>query len=186
MAVAGRKIRDRKVGTSMLLIFLPYLPWRIYLSVNGLTDRGDYSLSSLLDVSYLTAQSSKVPTAAERLMTALAGSWALTLAMVALMMLAAMLSRQYAILAFAAVWSLASLAGLTAIYWISTVDLSWLLNTSADRGTITIAVSLTTLAPLLAVAAWEQMASEELLSRRLSIFRFVFGRTPSAHAGRSP
>jgi hypothetical protein len=146
--------RPRHVRPLLALLPLPILaavPWQVWLRVEDVVYAPDYKLGDLLRLGYLTDRAHRLGTALVDLPGyALAlNSWLLVVPTSLLLgVLVLRRRRSLGILLLALVG--AGYLGLAAVYWVSTLPLSWYLETSADRVTSSIVLVCGALTPLLA------------------------------------
>jgi hypothetical protein len=146
--LARRRTRSLLPVTGVVLAV--YAPWQVFISANGLRAVDTFRFSP----GYLLGHTGRVPQASHALLSNLIHVWTLPSIAGVLAFAAAMLTRRYAVSLFAGVWAALGFAGLVGSYVASTLDLTWQLQTSADRVVGTLAVGIGTLAPLLGWQAW--------------------------------
>ena len=132
-AAASRPGQRRPLARAAAAVVAADLPWRIWLQVHHV-GIAEYSLSNLVDPSYLAAHAGRVWPSVSSLGLQLSrtASWSLLVPLVAFGLAGALATRLRLAL-FAAGWLLLSFAGLVAIYWISTNPLGSNLTNSSDR-----------------------------------------------------
>jgi hypothetical protein len=129
----GRRDRVPYVLPAALGVAAALIPWRLFVAEHGLHSN-DFDLSRLLDPGYLAAHAGRAGPAAHALLNEVSGrGWGYALLLVALGLAAGLAVRARALVAFTATWLALSFGGLVVVYWVSHTDLTWQLQTSADR-----------------------------------------------------
>ena len=82
--------------------------------------------------------------------------WPLASVGVILAVAAGCIARLWPSVLFVVLWGALAYAALVGVYFASTAPIDWYLTTSADRVIISIVLGLATVAPVLAVHAWER------------------------------
>lgn len=138
------------------VLVLAAAPWRIWLSARDVRDDSDYRFRDLVDPGLLWERIDRLGTAVRELpQYALdPGRWLLAIPVA--LVLAALLSRRRPRLAgfYAGTLIVVFLAYLT-IYWIGSPEISFYLDSSAERVSASLALFSAALVPLLAAEAYE-------------------------------
>jgi hypothetical protein len=140
------------VGGAVLLVLAP---WQVFIRLNGLPSSRDIRFSSLADPSHAAEHWGRIGQAADGLLEALAEGWRLPVAAGLIALVAAVASRRYDLVVLFVGWTTFGFSGLVLSYYLATIDLNWLIATSADRVVATLALGMALLAPVLASTAWE-------------------------------
>ena len=152
--------RDRRRLLHLLgalgAVFVILLPWRIFTAAHHLST-GGIQLSGVFRPSLLAAHAGRVGPSAHALVGQIGLTrWGLLVPLIAIGLLAALVSGRALLASFATVWLLLSFAGLVTVYWISSLPLNWYLGTSAYRTVATLVIGGAALTPLLAADAWSE------------------------------
>jgi 4-amino-4-deoxy-L-arabinose transferase-like glycosyltransferase len=161
IAVLVPRARRRipQVALSAAGAFAPIVPWRIFLHVHNVHN-ASFDLTNAASPGYLTAHANRVsPTVQALLHQVGLTRFGLLVPLVAIALLAGLLSRQFALAAFVSGWLVMAFAAIVAIYWISPLQLSWYLNNSASRTVATLVIAAGSLAPLLVAPTWLDLAA---------------------------
>jgi hypothetical protein len=144
----GRRVRD--VGIAAAGVAAIVLPWRIYGAAYQLPT-ADYDLKKLFNPVYLADHADRVRPVVTELSSELSdnGRWGHLLPIVALALIAGVLSRRWTIGLFAALWVLLAFAGLTMTYWVSVLPLTNNIFNSSYRTVDSIIIGAICLAPIL-------------------------------------
>jgi hypothetical protein len=149
-AVVARRQQRRPLAWAALAVLVIDLPWRIWVQVHHVKI-AEYSLSNLVNISYLRAHADRVwPSAHELLFQIrLTQSWSYLVLLVIVGLAFALALRRYRLVLYSSLWLLLSFAGLVAIYWISTKPLAYGLSGSSDRTIDSLVIGGALLAPVL-------------------------------------
>jgi hypothetical protein len=149
-ALVARRAQLRPLALAALAVFVVDLPWRIWIWVHHVKI-AEYSVSNLLDPSYLDEHRDRVGPSARELWHQLwrLGSFSYVVPLVLVSFAGALVLRRFRVAAFGAAWLVLSFAGLVAIYWISTNPIKSHLTDSADRTIDSLVFGGALLVPLL-------------------------------------
>ncbi len=152
LAAAFLRFRREAVPALVLLIGpLAVVPWRLWLSSNGLrSSAADYSLSDLANPGYLADRLGRLHRTLDALANS-AGNDLHALAFLSLLAVALLVAglRTPLIAGAVAVWIVLMLIGFVAVYWIGRLSIGFYLDTSDSRVGGTLLIVAATLAPLL-------------------------------------
>lgn len=137
------------------------LPWRIWLAATGAKST-DYTLSNLLDPSYLSKQSARIGPVIRELWSQIwsVPAWSHVVVLILFGLVSALVLRRFRLALFGAVWLLLSFAGLVSIYWISQNDLSSHLMNSSYRTITSLVIGGGLLVPVLLRDGTEKPAED--------------------------
>jgi hypothetical protein len=126
------------------------LPWRVWVAAVGARST-DYTISDLLDPSYLSRQSGRVSPVTRELWSQIwsVPSWSHVVLLVVFALASAVVLRRFRLALFGAVWLLLSFGGLVAIYWISQNEIESNLMNSSNRTIASIVIGGGLLVPVL-------------------------------------
>ncbi len=134
--VAGavsRRGQRRGLAAAAAAVVAADLPWRIWVAANNVKI-AEYSLSNLVNPSYLSAHANRLWPSVNELWTQItSGSWGYIPWLAPGALAAALLLGRPRLALFGAGWLALSFAGLVAIYWISTNQVASNLDNSSDR-----------------------------------------------------
>jgi hypothetical protein len=149
-ALVARRAQLRPLALTALVVVAVDLPWRIWIWIHHVKI-AEYSISNLLDPTYLYDHRDRVGPSAHELWTQIwrLDSFSFVVPLVLCGFAGALALRRFRIAAFGAAWLLLSFAGLLAIYWISTNPLKSHLTDSADRTIDSLVFGGVLLVPLL-------------------------------------
>jgi hypothetical protein len=151
--------RIPRVALCAVGAFAPLVPWRIFLRVHDVKNVS-FDLTNAASPGYLTAHANRVSPTVEGLLHQIGVTrFGLLVPLVAVALVAGLLSHQFALTAFVSSWLVMAFAAIVAIYWISPLQLSWYLNNSASRTVSTLVVAAGSLAPLLVAQTWLDIAA---------------------------
>jgi hypothetical protein len=140
--------------------FAPLVPWRVFLRVHQVHNVS-FDLTNAASPSYLSAHADRVsPTVHSLIHHVALTRFGLLVPLVALALLAGLLSRQFALTAFISGWLALAFVAMVTIYWISPHPINWYLGTSAYRTVVTLVVAAGSLAPLLIAQTWQELAAQ--------------------------
>jgi hypothetical protein len=140
--------------------FAPLVPWRVFLHVHQVHNVS-FDLTNAANPSYLVAHADRVSPTVQSLVEHIGMTrFGLLVPLVALALLAGLLSRQFALTAFISGWLVLAFAAIVTIYWISPHQLNWYLGTSAYRTVVTLVIAAGSLAPLLIAQTWQELAAQ--------------------------
>jgi hypothetical protein len=150
---AGFALYRRRAVWSLALLVAPAvaLPWRLWLDHHGLPSSSpDYHASDLLNPDFLSKRWGRLTGSFhalyEGLITAQLQTSVIIWVSIAALVIVAL--RLPVIAAAVASWFVLSLLGLTVVYWIGRLTLSWYLTTSLSRVGTTVIIVGATLTPL--------------------------------------
>ncbi|MGL6278406.1 MAG: hypothetical protein ACRC50_02475 [Gaiella sp.] len=149
---AGRALRP--LGVALATVTVPALAFQ--LARAGSASGGAYDLGALVDPTFLLRRLGRVEQIGRSFADAVEAGWALAVVLVAVALLASLLAGlAWPIVFLGAYLGLAG-GGLVATYATATVDLDWLLGTSADRVVFSLALGPALAAPAIVWAALER------------------------------
>jgi hypothetical protein len=148
--LVARRAQLRPLALAALAVLVIDLPWRIWIWVHHVKI-AEYSVSNLLDPSYLYDQRGRVGPSAHELWHQIwrLGSFSYVVPLVLVGFAGALVLRRFRVAAFGAAWLVLSFAGLVAVYWISTNPIKSHLTDSADRTVNSLVFGGALLVPLL-------------------------------------
>ena len=149
----GRRIRSAvALGFGVLVVPL------VWMAVDRLNGPGAKNIDGavLTDPAQALDAADRIPAAAGRLMSMIVERWPLASVGVILAVAAGCIARLWPSVLFVVLWGALAYAALVGVYFASTAPIDWYLTTSADRVIISIVLGLATVAPVLAVHAWER------------------------------
>lgn len=179
--VSGRQVR--KVLLVAATVVAASAPWQAFIAINALAESRDYDLTSLADPGYLIDNASRFELVSRTLASQLLEVWTLPTVAGALALFGALLARRFALFVLATGWAVIGFAGLVATYVASTQDLTWHLQTSADRVVATLATGAFLLSPLVVWELWGETRPQLERLRRTRLVRSTEdapARRPSA------
>ncbi|HEY5659247.1 MAG TPA: hypothetical protein VIR59_00555 [Gaiellaceae bacterium] len=168
LALAARVEGGRGWARALLLVpvlIFAALPWQIWLHVERVAYKPDYSLRTLFHPGYLSGRLGRLGIALERLpRIALSfDHWLLVLPLALLLAFLVIGTRSsLAVLVLGAIG--AGYLGLACVYWIGTLPVDWYMRTSASRVVASLVVLAGALTPLVAA---ELLRGERVSSARL-------------------
>ena len=149
----GRRIRSA-VALGLGLLVVP-LMWMVVDRLNG-PGAKIIDGAVLTDPGQALDAADRIPPAAGRLLSMIVERWPLASVGVLLAVAAGCIARLWPSVLFVTLWGALAYAALVGVYFASTPPIDWYLLTSADRVIISIVLGLATVAPVLAVHAWER------------------------------
>ncbi len=165
---AGPRMKLRGTLLCTAAVALLYLPWRIYVAVQGL-ENPEYSLRDAFDPGYLADRAERLgPTLHSVTGHAFSLDWGLLVPLSLAAIVAAFLAGRARLGAFAAAWLALSFAGVVLVFWISVVPVELTLRWAAYRLVAPLVVGAAALAPLLAADAWSVLPERLARRRRAS------------------
>jgi len=149
-ALVARRAQLRPLAAAALVVIAIDLPWRLWIWIHHVKI-AEYSVSDLLDPSYLYDHRGRVAPSAHELWRQLwrLESFSFVVPLVLCGFAGALVLRRFRVAAFGAAWLLLSFGGLLAIYWISTNPVKSHLTDSADRTIDSLVFGGALLVPLL-------------------------------------
>jgi hypothetical protein len=165
VASAGLLLYRRAAAPALVLLIAPAvaLPWRLWLHHHGLPGSSpDYHASDLLNPSFLSERSGRLTGSLHALWDGLITAQLQTSAIIwiSVAALGIVAWRMPVIAGAVAGWFVLSLLGLTIVYWIGRIALSWYLTTSLSRVGTTVIIVGGTLTPLFFGLALRQRRTE--------------------------
>ena len=154
----GRRVRPVAVLGSIALV-VP-VTWMVVDRLNG-PGPDNIDRRAFVNLAYIGEALDRIPVAAQRLVVEIASDWSLASLAVLIAFSATLLVRAWRYVLFAGVWGALAFAGLVSIYYAGTPPIDWYLTTSADRVISSLVLGLATIAPVLAVRAWEEARSRD-------------------------
>jgi hypothetical protein len=154
VAAAGIVLYRRGARSGFVLLAAPAVavPWRLWLRHHGLpTSSPDYHASDLLNPSFLSARVGRLTGSFHALYEGLITAQLQTsvIIWISIAALAILAWRLPVIAGAVTAWFALSLLGLTLVYWIGRIALSWYLATSLSRVGTTVIIVGGTVTPLL-------------------------------------
>lgn len=149
----GRRIRSA-VALGLGVLVVP-LVWIVVDRLNG-PGAKNIDVAVLTDPGTAVDAASRIPTAAERLMSVIVDGWPLASVGVVLAVTAGCIARLWWSALFVVLWGVLAFAALVGVYFASTAPIDWYLATSADRVVFAVVLGLATVAPVLAAQAWQR------------------------------
>jgi hypothetical protein len=149
VAAAGLAKRSRRALVPVVL-FATIPPLLLQMTHGRRGARSDYDLALLLDPSYVLANVDKSARALHSFADEVVHSWSGALVLVGLALLACAIARLAWVIVFVGVYVGIGVLGLVATYTAATVDLDWLIATSADRVVFSLALAPALASPALA------------------------------------
>jgi hypothetical protein len=142
--------RWRELAVASVAVVAIVLPWRLFVALHDLPVV-EYRLRNAFSPRYLSDHSDRVRPAVDGLLDEiLTSDWGLLVPLFVAALVTAALARRYALVGFAALWTLLAFLGLVLVYWISVIPIELALVWSGDRTIVTLVVGAGALSALLA------------------------------------
>jgi hypothetical protein len=177
-ATTARAFGRRVKPLLMLTLGVAAVPiaWGVVDRINGPGARNLES-AAFLDPDAVRDRADRIPMAATRLIHEAVADWRVALTAVALAVLSACLVGLWRYSVFVVLWCALSFAALVAFYYASTAPIDWHLAWSANRVVFSIVLSMATVAPMVASAAWAESRVNDRIAGRARVDAVSRGST---------